>query len=56
MRPLAFERFSIKHIAALRFASDAELPALIDRAIAEQLTPDQIKRAVKDWQPDLLRT
>jgi hypothetical protein len=44
------------HIVALRFASDAELPGLLDRVRTERLTPDQIKRAIKDWQPDLART
>jgi hypothetical protein len=46
----------VKRIAALRFASDAELPDLVDRAVRESLTPDQIKRAVKVWVPDLDRT
>ena len=50
------QRLSIPQIVALRFGSDAELPALIDRAIAENLTPDAIKRAVRDWQGDYLRT
>jgi hypothetical protein len=49
-------RLSPRQLIALRFAADAEMPALIDRAIAEQLTGDQIKRAVTDWQPDLFRT
>jgi hypothetical protein len=49
-------RVSMRQLVALRFASDAELPALIDRAAAENLTPDQIKRAVTDWQGDYLRT
>jgi len=52
----AFLRLSVPQLVALRFASDVELPALIDRALAERLTPDQIKRAVTDWQPDFLRT
>jgi hypothetical protein len=51
-----FGRLSMPQIAALRFASDAELPALIDRARAESLTSDQIKRAVTDWQGDYFRT
>ena len=51
-----FGRLSIKQITALRFASDAELPALLDKTIAENLTPDQIKRAVVDWQADHYRT
>ena len=49
-------RLLLPQIVALRFASDAELPALMDRAIAENLTPDQIKRAVTSWQGDYLRT
>jgi hypothetical protein len=50
------QRLTLPQLIALRFASDAELPALIDRAVAEQLTPDAIKRAVRDWQGDYLRT
>ena len=49
-------QLTLAQIVALRFASDAELPALIERAIAEKLPPDMIKRAVKDWQGDYLRT
>jgi hypothetical protein len=47
---------SMGQLVALRFASDAELPALLDRAIADGMTPDQIKRAVTDWHGDDLRT
>jgi len=49
-------RLSLRQIVALRFASDAELPALLQRAIAEKMTHDQIKRAVTTWQGDYLRT
>jgi hypothetical protein len=52
----ALSRLSMPHIVALRFASDEELPLLIERTEREQLTPDQIKRAIKNWVPDLLRT
>jgi hypothetical protein len=45
-----------KQIAALRFASDEELPALVERAVREQLAPADIKKAVKNWVPDLDRT
>jgi len=50
------ERLSMQQIVALRFASDAEMPGLIDRALAEKLEPDQIKRAVTSWQGDYMRT
>jgi hypothetical protein len=49
-------QLSNKQVAALRFASDPELPALVERAGRERLSPDDIKRAVKTWVPDLDRT
>ena len=52
----ALGRLSTPQIVALRFASDAELPALLDRADREQLSSDQIKKAIKNWTPDLDRT
>jgi hypothetical protein len=45
-----------KQIAALRFASDAELSELLERAVRDNLPPVEIKRAVKNWRPDYLRT
>jgi len=49
-------RLSISQVVALRFASEGELPALLDRTLAENLTSEQIKRAIVTWQPDLYRT
>lgn len=48
-------RLSFGQIAALRFASDDELPALTNRALQEQLSPDAIKRSIKNWLPDEMR-
>ena len=49
-------QLSPKQVVALRFASDEELGELLARAVREQMTPDAIKKAVKQWRPDYLRT
>jgi hypothetical protein len=52
----ALARLSRPQIIALRFASDEELPVLVERAERENLAPDQIKRAIRNWVPDWDRT
>jgi len=43
-------------IVALRFASDGELPALVQQVLDGKLNKgDEIKRAVRDWRADTLR-
>jgi multidrug transporter EmrE-like cation transporter len=42
-------------IIALRFAGDEELVSLIERAITENLSPKDIKLAIKNWQGDYRR-
>jgi hypothetical protein len=42
-------------LVALRFASDAELPALVTRVLAGELSGNGIKRAITSWQGDHLR-
>ena len=55
-RESALGRLTLPQVVALRFAADAELPALVDRTLSEDLKPDAIKRAVRDWQGDYYRT
>jgi Zn-dependent protease with chaperone function len=45
-------RLNVAQIAALRFAPDDELIPLITRAVAENLSPDEIKKAIKNWRAD----
>jgi hypothetical protein len=49
-------RLSTPQIVALRFASDAELAALVEQADREKMTAEQIKRAIKNWVADWDRT
>jgi Family of unknown function (DUF6526) len=42
-------------LVALRFASDAELPVLVQRALDEKLSRREIKKAIVDWRPDYAR-
>jgi hypothetical protein len=48
--------FSVNQLVALRFASDAELPRLAGRVLAEDLQDRKtIKRMFQNWQADDLR-
>jgi len=42
-------------LIGLRFASDAELPKLVERALNEKLKRKDIKKAVQNWRPDYWR-
>lgn len=42
-------------LIALRFASDAELPKLVERALNEKLSRKDIKKSIQNWRPDYWR-
>ncbi len=46
------ERLNTRQIVALRFASDAELPSLIEQAINEKLSNTEIKKRISNWVGD----
>jgi hypothetical protein len=52
----AFDALTVRQLVALRFASDAELPALVQRVRSNELaTSRSVKQAIRDWRADFLR-
>lgn len=49
------QRLSFGQLAALRFASDEELPELVEKTIRENLPPGEIKKQITHWTPDHMR-
>jgi Family of unknown function (DUF6526) len=50
------EEFTVAQLVSLRFASDAELPALARKVLDEKMQERKaIKQLVKNWKPDYLR-
>jgi hypothetical protein len=50
------EEFTVAQLVSLRFASDAELPALARKVLDEKMQERKaIKQLVKSWKPDYLR-
>jgi hypothetical protein len=53
---LRIPELRMRQLIGLRFASDVELPALVERCLAGELrTTDQIKREIREWRPDWQR-
>jgi len=47
--------FSERQLVALRFASDAELPGLAEKALSGKLGAKEIKQSIQHWRPDYFR-
>lgn len=48
-------RLSDGQLFALRFAQDEELAALANKAATDKLTPNAIKKSIKNWKGDFRR-
>lgn len=46
------KQLKLGQVIALRFAGDDELTLLTEKAISENLTSTEIKKAIKNWLPD----
>jgi hypothetical protein len=46
---------SESQLIALRFASDGEIPALVQETLTKQLAGPEIKKSIKEWRADELR-
>lgn len=52
----AIDQLKPRHLVALRFASDEEVPDLVRRCAAGELqSADDVKKAIRVWRPDYLR-
>jgi len=48
--------FTVSQLVAMRFAGDAELPELARKVLQDKLSNRaEIKKLIRDWQPDLVR-
>ena len=54
LRP-EISKLNENQLIAIRFASDEETPALVQRALSENLSRADIKKAIKNWRPDYWR-
>ncbi len=46
---------TVGQLVGLRFASDGEVAKLVERALSEKLSREDIKKAIQTWRPDNLR-
>lgn len=48
-------QLSEDQLIALRFASDEEVPGLVERTLSANLRRAEIKKSIKNWRPDYWR-
>jgi hypothetical protein len=46
---------TVDQLVGLRFASDGEIPKLVERTLKENLSRADIKKAIQTWRPDYQR-
>ncbi len=46
---------TVSQLCGLRFASDAEIPKLVERTLNEKLNRADIKKLIQNWRPDYWR-
>lgn len=46
---------TVDQLVGLRFASDGEIPKLVERTLKENLSRADIKKAIQSWRPDYQR-
>jgi hypothetical protein len=46
---------TVQQLTGLRFASDAEVPGLVQAALDESLSGEAIKKRIQTWRPDFFR-
>ncbi len=49
------EKLKFGQIAALRFAYDDEFKILLEKALTQNLSGDEIKKSITKWKPDFHR-
>lgn len=49
------EELTVGQLIGLRFASDAEAPALVEQALSTGMKGRDIKKSIRVWRPDYLR-
>jgi hypothetical protein len=50
-----FNELTEAQLVALRFASDAEIPGLVEKALSAKMAPKDIKKAIVNWRADWFR-